>query len=119
MNKKMIKPVQHILVSITAKSCRYNVSGFVEELTRLPENRWDHACAALPTGVRPVQPSTFAGFCCCRRNRWIQLFFFCVYIPPWEWGNILDSTGITSKTIVVCSSFNCGRKAQGDWGSGC
>ena len=28
---------------------RYNVNGFVEELPRLPENRWDHACAALPS----------------------------------------------------------------------
>ena len=53
----MIKPHQHILVCITAKSCRYNTNGFVEELTRLPENRWGHACGALPTGVRPVQTS--------------------------------------------------------------
>ena len=36
------------------QSCRYNVSGFVEELHHLPENRWGHACAAL-RGVRPVQ----------------------------------------------------------------
>ena len=44
------------------KSCRYNTSGFVEELPKLPENRWGHACAALPsTEVRPTQ-STF-----CRR----------------------------------------------------
>ena len=28
---------------------RYNVKGFVEELPRLPEKRWDHACAALPS----------------------------------------------------------------------
>jgi len=28
---------------------RYNVNGFVEELPRLPGNRWDHACAALPS----------------------------------------------------------------------
>ena len=50
MNKKMIKP-------ITAKSCRYNVNGFVEELPRLPEIRFSHVCGALPTGVRPVQQS--------------------------------------------------------------
>jgi len=30
---------------------RYNISGFVEELTQLPENRWSHACGALPTGA--------------------------------------------------------------------
>jgi len=30
---------------------RYNVNGFVEELTQLPENRYGHACAALPTGA--------------------------------------------------------------------
>ena len=37
---------------------RYNVNGFVEELLQLPENRRDHACAALPaTGVRPDQPT--------------------------------------------------------------
>ena len=35
---------------------RYNVSGFVEELPQLPQDRWGHACAALPaTGVRPDQ----------------------------------------------------------------
>ena len=35
---------------------RYNVSGFVEELPQLPEERYKHACAALPpTGVRPAQ----------------------------------------------------------------
>jgi len=30
---------------------RYNISGFVEELTQLPENRYGHACGALPTGA--------------------------------------------------------------------
>jgi len=29
---------------------RYNINGFVKELPRLPENRWSHACSALPTG---------------------------------------------------------------------
>jgi len=28
---------------------RYNVNGFVEELPRMPENRYAHACAALPS----------------------------------------------------------------------
>jgi len=28
---------------------RYNVNGFVEELPQLPENRYYHACAALPS----------------------------------------------------------------------
>merc|ERR1712192_172834 len=27
---------------------RYDVNGFVEELPQLPENRWTHACGALP-----------------------------------------------------------------------
>ena len=36
---------------------RYDVNGFVEELPQLPENRYAHACSALPaTGVRPAQP---------------------------------------------------------------
>ena len=36
-----------------AENFRYNVNGFVEELTQLPENRWGHSCAAIPsTGVR-------------------------------------------------------------------
>ena len=31
------------------------MNGFVEELPQLPENRYDHACAALPsTGVSPT-----------------------------------------------------------------
>ena len=43
-------------VPCTSKGCRYNVNGFVEELSQLPENRYVHACAALPaTGVRPDQ----------------------------------------------------------------
>merc|ERR1712212_331470 len=34
---------------------RYNVSGFVEDLPQLPENRRGHACAALPaTGALVV-----------------------------------------------------------------
>ena len=43
-----------------AKSCRYNVSGFVEELSPLPENREGHACAVRPDipGVSPVPPSS-------------------------------------------------------------
>ena len=39
---------------------RYNVTGFVEELPQLPENRWSHACSALPaTGVRPAQSTLY------------------------------------------------------------
>ena len=38
-----------------AKNFRYNVNGFVEELTQLPESRWGHSCAAIPsTGVRLI-----------------------------------------------------------------
>ena len=47
-------------MSITAKSCRYDVNGFVEELPQLPENRHSHACAALPiTKVRQKQNQPF------------------------------------------------------------
>ena len=39
---------------------RYDVNGFVEELPQLPENRYAHACSALPaTGVRPVQSTLY------------------------------------------------------------
>ena len=49
--KSISKPHQYIL-----NYYRYNTRGFVEELPQLPENRWNHACAALPsTGVRPIQ----------------------------------------------------------------
>ena len=42
-------------VCCIAQNFRYNVSGFVEELTQLPENRWGHSCAAIPsTGVRLI-----------------------------------------------------------------
>ena len=38
-----------------AQNFRYNVNGFVEELPQLPENRWGHSCAAIPsTGVRLI-----------------------------------------------------------------
>ena len=41
---------------------RYNISGFVEELPKLPENRQSHACAALPvTGVRLAQSIPVTG----------------------------------------------------------
>ena len=47
-------------MSITAKSCRYDVNGFVEELPQLPENIYYHACAALPiTKVRQKQNQPF------------------------------------------------------------
>ena len=99
---------------------RYNVTGFVEELPQLPlpENRFGHACAALPTtGVRPVQPfKPIAGICCCRRKSWIQVPFFCADSPPWS--NRMDSPQLPPKNIVPCSRFDCGRQAQGDWGLG-
>ena len=38
-----------------AENFRYNVNGFVEELSQLPENRYGHSCAANPsTGVRLI-----------------------------------------------------------------
>ena len=42
-------------VCCIAQNFRYNVNGFVEELTQLPENRLGHSCAAIPsTGVRLI-----------------------------------------------------------------
>ena len=59
-HQKIYKSIQHILMSITAKSCRYDTSGFVEELPQLPENRRQHACASLPiTKVRQKQNQPF------------------------------------------------------------
>ena len=59
-HQKIYKSIQHILMSITAKSCRYDVNGFVEELPQLPEERYGHACAALPiTKVRQKQNQPF------------------------------------------------------------
>ena len=59
-HQKIYKSIQHILMSITAKSCRYDTSGFVEELPQLPEDRSYHACAALPiTKVRQKQNQPF------------------------------------------------------------
>ena len=50
----MMKTVIYKLHVYTKKICRYDISGFVEELPRLSKNRAAHACAALPdTGVRP------------------------------------------------------------------
>ena len=47
-----------ILSILPAMSIRYNISGFVEELPKLPEKRYYHACSALPaTGVRSTQPT--------------------------------------------------------------
>ena len=102
-----------------AKSCRYNVSGFVEELPQLPENREGHACAALSaTGVRLAQPTFFiSGTCCCwRKGWWWKLPFFCADSHPWS--NSMDSPCLPPTWIMGGSSFDCGRTAQGEWGSG-
>ena len=43
-----------------AISCRYSVTGFIEELPQLPTRREAHACAALPdTRVRATQSTHF------------------------------------------------------------
>ena len=47
-------------MSITAKSCRYYTNGTFKELPQLPEDRYAHACAALPiTKVRQKQNQPF------------------------------------------------------------
>ena len=115
----------NIFSNPSAKSCRYNIHGFVEELPKLPENRFQHACAALPaTGVRPSRPSTvtrvsvycnFPGVCCCRREKgYLQHPFFCAHPPPW--GRSLDIPRLPSKTVDSCSGFSCGWQDQaGRW----
>merc|ERR1712037_1035669 len=40
---------------------RYNVNGFVEELPKLPESRFAHACAALPSTGALVVVGEFDG----------------------------------------------------------
>ena len=67
-NRRMDSVQRFLTPSIEAKICRYNTTGFVEELPQLPEiagiNRYSHACTALD-GVRPVQ-STFKTCKLCR-----------------------------------------------------
>ena len=46
---------------------------------------------------------------------YISLHFFCSDPPPWS--SRLDSPWLPTTTIGRCSSFDCGRQAQGDWGS--
>ena len=56
MRERIYNP-SNIKLSPSAKSCRYDISGFVEELPRLLEIRMGHVCAAIPaTGVRLTQP---------------------------------------------------------------
>ena len=61
---------------------RYNLNGFVEELVRLPESRYGHACAALPsTGVGcktvfgrdSLTPSAQFQYLTCRHSLWLEV----------------------------------------------
>ena len=51
-------------MSITAKSCRYYTNGTFKELPQLPEDRYAHACAALPItkGNHSTSDSNFLSF---------------------------------------------------------
>ena len=107
---------QIFLCLFTVKSCRYNINGFVEELPQLPENITEQACTAFPaTGVRPNPSFNHAGICGCWRIQihW-HLLFFCD--DPTPWGRRLDSPCLPTKSNVRCSSINCEREAQTDWG---
>ena len=81
-HQKIYKSIQHILMSITAKSCRYDVNGFVEELPQLPENRALHACAALPiTKVRQKQNQPF-----------VQAFIVAGGYTSWFTSSVVEET---------------------------
>ena len=67
----------------------------------------------LPLGWDQPNPP-FAGVGGGWRIQRIKLPFFCAYTPPWS--SKLDFPWLPTKTIVRCSSFDCGRQAQDDWG---
>ena len=69
----------------------------------------------LPLGWDQPNPSTKSAGIGCGRRIHIRLHFFCADTPPWS--RRLDSPWLPPKNIVQCSSFNCGRQPQGDWGS--
>ena len=49
--------IVELLDHIPEKCFRYDITGFVEELSPMPEIRYYHICASLPdTGVRPANP---------------------------------------------------------------
>ena len=78
MRERIYNP-SNIKLSPPAKSCRYNISGFVEELPQLPENRREHACAALPaTGVRLTLP-IFKGMIHLKHNQVLYELIFCSF----------------------------------------
>ena len=72
----------------------------------------------LPLGWdQPNPPFNRAGPVGGRRNRRIcsdKHPFFCADSPPWS--RRLDFSCLPTTTIGRCSSFDCGRQAQGDWG---
>ena len=44
--------VEKHMFKLKLEICRYSFTGLAKELPQLPQNRWNHACAALPsTGV--------------------------------------------------------------------
>ena len=72
--------------------CRYNVNGFVEELPQLPENRYGHACAALPsTGVRLAQT--------------MMLWHFQAYIIAGGSANAIDDSSSVVTLLSKASSW--------------
>ena len=70
--------------------CRYSVNGFVEELPHLPEHRYRHACASLPsTKVRLTQPAN--ALCHCPKSNWsydIEDFVGCLPFSPHQYTSV-------------------------------
>ena len=69
----------------------------------------------LPLGWDQPNPSTKSTGICCGRRIHIKQDFFCAHSPPWS--RRLDSPCLPAKTNAICSSFDCGRQAQGYRGS--
>ena len=97
---------------------RYDLNGYVEELTALPAYRYGHICAVLPsTGVRSDFEFTLlvnAGLPHCWGICFGICFGFC--IDPSPWGVLLDIHFFPSTSTVSCQSLDCRRKNKsGGW----
>ena len=101
MCEKEFTNPSNIKLSPPAKSCRYNISGFVEELPPLPEIRSSHACAALPaTGVRLIQP-IFEGMIHLKHNQVLYELIFCSF----SWCHLKKNWAINS--VRLCGIHLC------------
>ena len=106
-------------LSTSWKRLRYNVSGFVEELPQMPQERFVHSCGTLPTGVRPALITWFhkTGVnCCWRMGTRIHPPCLGADAPPWV--KSLDSPCLPPTSIGLCSCIGRGRNTEADWGTG-